>query len=190
VGSDLLLFGRPEGAAHAFRRGLAAGEARPDHLYWLGWSELWRGRRAAAEAAWQAFGAHDDTIAYAANLLAARDALLAADTLTARRRLFEAIRAGVGRPEAHGALGELLQRRQLKYGLLELKVAAFLNPRDLRARRDLVRGLVEVRLDEAARDAFAELARADRGWASDSTVAQARRTLDMRSGAGTSVAEF
>ena len=59
----------------------------------------------------------------------------AADTLTARRRLFEAIRAGIGRPEAHGALGDLLQRRQLKYGLLELKVAAFLNPRDLRARQ-------------------------------------------------------
>ncbi len=190
VGSDLLLFGRPAGAAHAFRRGLAAGEARPDHLYWLGWAELWRGRRPEAEAAWRSFGARDDDDAYAASLLAARDALLAADTLTARRRLFEAIRAGVGRPEAHGALGELLERRQLKYGLLELKVAAFLNPRDLRARHHLFRGLVEVRLDEAARGVFEELARVDPGWARDSTLAHARRTLDLRSGAGMSVAEF
>ena len=188
VGSDLLLLGRPAGAAHAFRRGLAAGEGRPDHLYWLGWAELWRGRRPEAEGAWWAFGARDRSAAYAASMVAARDALLAADTLTARRRLFEAIRAGIGRPEAHGALGELLQHRQLKYGLLELKVAAFLNPRDLRARHDLVRGLVEVRLDEAARAAFEELARVDPGWARDSTLAHARRTLDLRTGA--SVAEF
>ena len=188
VGSDLLLFGRPASAAHAFRRGLAAGEGRPDHLYWLGWAELWRGRRSDAEAAWWAFGARDSSAAYEASMVAALDALLAADTLAARRRLFEAIRAGIGRPEAHGALGDLLQRRQLKYGLLELKVAAFLNPRNLRARHDLVRGLVEVRLDEAARAAFEELARVDPGWARDSTLAQAMRTLDLRTGA--SVAEF
>jgi hypothetical protein len=190
VGSDLLLFGRPAGAAHAFARGLEAGEGRADHLYWLGWAELWRGRRDEAEAAWQAFGARDDPAAYDANLLAARDALLAADTLAARRRLFEAIRAGIGRPEAHGALGELLEPRQLKYGLLELKVAAFLNPRDIRARHHLVRGLVEVRLDEAARAALAELAGVDPGWARDSTTAQAGRVLETRSGAGATVVEF
>jgi len=188
VGSDLLLFGRPAGAAHAFRRGLAAGEGRPDHLYWLGWAELWCGRRPQAEAAWWAFGARDSSPAYDASLVAARDALLATDTLTARRRLFDAIRAGIGRPEAHGALGELLEPRQLKYGLLELKVAVFLNPRDLRARHDLVRGLVEVRLDEAARKALEELARVDPGWARDSTLAHAARTLDLRT--GMSVAEF
>ncbi len=190
IGSDLLLFGRPAGAAHAFERGLAAGEGRPDHLYWLGWAELWRGRRPEAEAAWQAFGARDDPAAYLASLTAARDAFQGRDTLRARRKLFEAIRAGIGRPEAHGALGELLERRQLKYGLLELKVAAFLDPRDLRARRHLARGLVEVRLDDAARAAFDELALIDPGWARDSTLARARRTLDLRSGAGAAVAEF
>jgi hypothetical protein len=183
VGTDLLILGRPAGAAHALRRGLATGEERLDHLYWLGWAELWNGRRAEAEAAWQAFGARDDAEAYAAAMVAARDALLSADTLAARRRLFEAIRAGIGRPEAHGALGDLLRRRQLKYGLLELKVATFLNPRDLLARRDLARGLVEVRFDEAAREVFDDLARVDPGWDDDSTLAAARRTLDRRAGA-------
>lgn len=190
VGSDLLLLDRPAGAAHAFRRGLAAGEEHPDHLYWLGWAELWRGRRPEAEAAWQAFGARDDLAAYAGSLTAANAALLAGDSLAARRRLFEAIRAGIGRPEAHGALGELLERRQLKYGLLELKVAAFLDPRDARARRHLVRGLVDVRLDEAARAAFEDLERVDPEWARDSIVARARSILEWRSGAGASLAEF
>lgn len=190
VGTDLLLFGRPGGAAHAFRRGLAAGEVPADHLYWLGWAELWSGRRPEAEAAWTAFGARDDPTRYARAMSEARDALLAADTLGARRRVFEAIRAGIGRPEAHGALGELLEPRQLKYALLEAKVAAFLNPLDLRARHQLVRGLVEVRLDDAAREAFDELARVEPGWARDSTLAAARRALDERSGAGRSVARF
>lgn len=181
VGVDLLMLGRPAGASHAFRRGLATGEERLDHLYWLGWAELWSGRRAAAEAAWQTFGARDDPAAYAAAMVAARDALLGADTLTARRRLFEAIQAGIGRPEAHGALGDLLQRRQLKYGLLELKVAAFLSPRDMLARRDLARGLVAIGFDDAAREVFDDLARVDPAWEGDSTLAAARRTLDRRS---------
>lgn len=190
VGSDLLLFGRPSGAAHAFRRGLRAGEARPDHLYWLGWAELWRSRRPEAEAAWEAFGARDDPPGYDAAMIAARDALFAGDTLSARRHLFAAIRGGMGRPEAHGALGELLERRQLKYALLELKVAAFLNPRDVRAQRDLVAGLVEVRLDDAAREALDGLLRVDPASARDSTIARARRTLEARSGAGATVMEF
>lgn len=190
VGSDLLLLDRPAGAAHAFRRGLAAGEGHPDHLYWLGWAELWRGRRPEAEAAWRAFGAHDDSAAYLASLTAARDAFQAQDTLGARRKLFEAVRAGIGLPEAHGALGELLESRQLKYALLELKVAAFLDRRDARARRHLALGLVAMRLDEAARMVFEEVARIDPGWARDSTLARARSTLDRRSGAGTSVVEF
>jgi hypothetical protein len=190
VGSDLLLFGRPAGAAHAFRRGLAAGEAHLDHLYWLGWAELWRGRRPEAEAAWQAFGARDDPRGYDAEMLAGRDALLGGDTLSARRHLFAAIRSGIGRPEAHGALGELLERQQLKYALLELKVAGFLNPLDLRARRDLFTGLVAVRLDDAARRELAALARLDPGCDSNSTVARARRELDRRSGAGMTVMEF
>jgi len=190
VGTDLLLFGRPAGASHAFRRGLAAGEVPADHLYWLGWAELWSGRRQPAEAAWQAFGARDDTTLYAARMVEARDALLATDTLTARRKLFEAIRAGIGRPEAHGALGELLERRQLKYALLEAKVATFLNPLDVRAQHSLVRGLVEVRLDDAARTAFAELDRVEPGWTRDSTLVAARRALDERSGGGQAVARF
>jgi hypothetical protein len=190
VGSDLLLFDRPAGAAHAFRRGLRAGEGHPDHLYWLGWAELWRARRAEAEAAWRAFGARDDPRGYDAAMVSARDALFAGDTLSARRHLFTAIRSGIGRPEAHGALGELLEGRQLKYALLELKVAAFLNPRDLRARRDLVVGLVGVRLDEAARRELDGLLRGEPDWAKDSTLARARRTLEMRSGAGARVMEF
>jgi hypothetical protein len=190
VGTDLLLFGRPAGAAHAFRRGLAAGEVPADHLYWLGWAELWSGRRAAAEAAWQAFGARDDSTLYLARMTEARDRLLAADTLAARRKLFEAIRAGIGRPEAHGALGELLASKQLKYALLEAKVATFLNPLDYRAQHQLVRGLVEVRLDDAARAAFEQMRQVEPGWARDSTVAAARRTLDERTGAGRSVAIF
>ncbi len=195
VGTDILLIGRPAGAAHAFRRGLAAGEARPDHLYWLGWAELWRGRRPEAEAAWVAFGARDDPAGYQAHLLAARDALLAGDSLTARRQLLDAIRRGIGRPEAHGALGELLvgparASRQLKYALLELKVAAFLNPLDLRARRDLVVGLTAVRLDEPARRELDALAHAAPLWAADSAVVRARRELDRRSHAGIAVMEF
>lgn len=190
VGTDLLLFGRPSGAVHAFHRGLEAGEAPVDHLYWLGWGELWCGRRREAEAAWTAFGARDDTTRYRARLVEARDALLATDTLTARRKLFEAIRAGIGRPEAHGALGELLVRRQLKYALLESKVAVFLNPNDMRARHTLVRGLVEVRLDDAARAAFQDMDAAEPGWARDSTLAAAKRTLDERSGLGKAVASF
>jgi hypothetical protein len=45
VGSDLLLLERPAGAAHAFRSGLAAGEMRQDHLYWLGWAGVARAAR-------------------------------------------------------------------------------------------------------------------------------------------------
>lgn len=190
VGTDLLLFGRPAGAAHAFRRGLAAGETPPDHFYWLGWAELWSGRRTAAEAAWSAFGARDDPDRYDVSMVLARDALLSADTLAARRKLFEAIRAGIGRPEAHGALGELLAPKQPKYALLEAKVATFLNPNDLRAHHQLVRGLVEVRLDEAAQGAFETLSRVEPGWARDSTLAAVRRTLDARMGTDRAVARF
>jgi hypothetical protein len=190
VGTDLLLFGRPKGAAHAFRRGLTAGETAADHLYWLGWAELWSGRRTAAEAAWSGFGARDDPASYDARMVEARDAVLSADTLLARRKLFEAIRAGIGRPEAHGALGELLEPRQLKYALLEAKVATFLNPKDVRAHRQLVRGLVEVRLDDAARAAFDDLARAEPGWARDSTLVAVRRTLDARADRNLGTAQF
>ena len=190
VGSDLLLFGRPAGAAHAFRRGLESGEARTDHVYWLGWAELWNGRRTAAEAAWQAFGARDDSSRYHDRMLVARDALIARDTLAARRALFEAIQSGIGHADPHAALGELLEGRQLKYALLELRVAGFLNPRDVRARRRLVEGLVRVRLDEPARRELESLIRIDPGWSADSALVAARRELDRRSNAGIQVMEF
>jgi hypothetical protein len=190
VGSDLLLFDRPAGAAHAFQRGLTIGEARTDHLYWLGWAELWRGKRAAAEAAWQAFGARDDSLRYRDRMLVARDALIAGDTLSARRALFEAIQSGIGRSDPHAALGELLERRQLKYALLEFKVAGFLNPRDVRARRRLVEGLVQVRLDEAARRELDALVRIDPGWSGDGALVAARRELGRRSNASVRVMEF
>src|SRR5690242_13370354 len=82
VGTDLLLLERPEGAAHALRRALASGGNGADDLYWLGWAELWSGRRDAAEAAWKAFGAVDDTTGWHANMAAARLALVSLrDTL-------------------------------------------------------------------------------------------------------------
>lgn len=190
VGTDLVLLDRPAGAAHALRRGLATGEVPTDYLYWLGWAELWHGRRAEAEAAWSAFGARDDLPTYEARMREARDALLARDTLRARRRLYEAITSGVGRPEAHGALGELLLSRRLKYALLELKVAAFLNPRDLRARRDLIVGLAEVMIDGPALRELEALAREAPLWASDTAVVRARRELDLRLQTGQTVMEF
>jgi hypothetical protein len=162
TGSDLLLFDRPAGAAHAFRRGLEGGEDRRDLLYWLGWAELWRGHRARAEAAWSAFGARDDSLQWREALKEARDALVYdADSLTARRDLMRSIGFGIGRPDAHGALGELLEGRQPKYALLELKVAAFLNPNDIRARKHLVTGLSAARLDDA-RHALLEMMRDER----------------------------
>jgi hypothetical protein len=190
VGSDLLLMDRPAGAAHALRRAVAAGEAGPEHFYWLGWAELWRGRRAAAEAAWQAFGAADDPARYHAALVAGRDALLAGDSTAARRRLFEAIRAGVGRWEAHGALGELLENRSLKYALLEYRVAVHLNPRDVRARRRLVLGLIAVRLDDAARREIEALDRSDPTWRSDTALVAARQALAARSPDAAAVVEI
>jgi hypothetical protein len=150
VGTDLLLLDRPAGALHAFRRGLATGGDRDDLLYWLGWAELWRGQRAAAEAAWSAMGAHDDPARWAAEFDAARTAYHAGDTLAERRHLAAAIRNGIGRPEAHAALGELLLPAQPKYALLELSVAVWLDPAALRPRRLLVRGLADAKLRESA----------------------------------------
>lgn len=185
VGADLLLLDRPAGAAHAFARGMAAGELREDHLYWSGWALLWSGRRAGAEAAWSAFGAADDTTMYAAWMRASATALAAGDSTEARRRLFEALRAGIGRPEVHAALAELLRGRSPKFALLETKVTAFLAPADRGARTALVAGLVAARLDDAARGELAALAAADPGWVADTTLARLERTLSARApGAG------
>lgn len=182
VGCDLLLLDRPEGAAHAFRRGLAAGEDPRDLQYWLGWAELWAGDRDAAETAWLAFGARDDSTRWIESLAASREALLARDdTLAARRHLLETIRAGIGRPEGHAALGDLLWARRSRYGLLELKVAARLDARDWRSRRDLFIGLVDARLDAPAADVLAELRERYPEWRSDPTLRQSVEILEARS---------
>jgi hypothetical protein len=191
VGSDLLLLDRLDGAAHGFRRGLAAGGNRMDLLYWLGWTELWRGRRAQAEAAWRDFGAHDDSLRWSASLLAARNALLVdRDTLATRRHLASAIQSGIGRPEAHAVLGELLMVNQPKYGMLELKVAVWLEPGDLLARRELLEALVTARLDEQARRELEALTRLRPAMARDTAVAGASRTLARRTPGAQPVVEF
>jgi hypothetical protein len=184
VGCDLLLLDRPAGAAHAFHRGLAAGEDPLDHLYWLGWAELWAGDRDRAEAAWRAFGARDDSTGWIQSLAAAREALLVrGDSLEARRRLLDTIRLGIGRPEGHAALGDLMWARRSRYGLLELKVATRLDPADWRSRRDLFMGLVAARLDAPARTALEELQALYPEWNSDPALRQSVETLEARGGA-------
>ena len=191
VGSDLLAFGQLEGARHAFRRGLAAHEPAPDHLYWLGWTELWLLRRNAAEAAWSAFGAKDDSVSWWMQMRRARQALNdMRDTLAARRALAEAIRYGIGRPEAHAVLGSLLLESHPKYGVLELKVAAFLKPDDWVTRRDLVLGLYRSGLDDDARLQLAQLAALGIDWRNDSLLVAAARTMERRSNEGATVVEF
>jgi hypothetical protein len=175
VGADLLLLDRPAGASHAFHRGLAAGGERKDHLYWLGWAELWRGDRPAAEAAWMALGAVDDSLEWRDRLRAAHNALVYGDTLESRRQLIRAIEAGIGRPEAHSILGELLMSPAPKYGLLELKVASWLDPQDVAARRRLALGLDQIRLDEAARRELESLWMDFPRLRGDSAVARAWR---------------
>jgi hypothetical protein len=181
VGSDLLLFDRLDGAAHAFRRGLAAGEFAPDHLYWLGWAELWRGRRDAAERAWAQFGAVDDTARWFDAMRRARMALYdARDTLATRRWLAQGVRAGIGRPEAHAVLGDLLIGARPKYGMLELKVARTLKPDDWVARRELAMALVAQRLDDVARRELEALAPIHPDWRGDTLLARARAELARR----------
>jgi hypothetical protein len=191
VGADLLLLDRPAGAAHALRRALAAGGNRADDLYWLGWAELWSGRRDAAEAAWKSFGAVDDTARWQANMSAARLALVTLrDTLEGRRTLAEAIRYGIGRPEPHGVLGGLLLARQPKYGMLELEVATFLNPDDWRSRRALLEALLDARLETAARRQLDALLSRQPGLIGDPVVERAVRALRPDAAAGASVVEF
>ena len=182
VGTDLLLFDRPRGALHAFERGLAAGENPVDHLYWMGWARLWTGDRPGAEAAWQAFGAHDDSLLSLGHLGEARRHLLeTGDTLQARRHLALAIDYGIGQPVPHAVLGPLLMPARPKYGMLELKVAAWLKPDDWLSRRDLFIGLVDARLDEPARRELAVLDRIYPRASADSALAEARRRLEARS---------
>ena len=181
VGSDLLLLNRPAGAAHAFRRGLAAGGERSDLLYWLGWSELWRGRRREAEAAWLEFGARDDSLRWATEIVSANHALASRDTLGARRHLAAALYTGIGRPLAHAVLGELLLGSQPKYALLELSVAVWLNPEDLRTRRLLTAGLARARLDDSALRNLEAIEARDVLWRSDPELV--RLDTSLRKGA-------
>jgi hypothetical protein len=191
VGSDLLIYDRLPGARHAFRRALETGENRADPLYWLGWTELWMMRRGAAEAAWTAFGAKDDSAAWFWQMRVARQALNdQRDTLAARRALLAAIKSGIGRPEAHAVLGELLMRDRPKYGLLELKVATFLNPADWVARRELGLGLAAQRLDDLARDELAHVARLEPHPDDDTLRVGTMRRLDRESGPSSGVARF
>jgi hypothetical protein len=189
VGSDLLLLGSPAGAGHAFRRGLAEGGDPLDLLYWLGWAEIMRGNRREAEAAWRAWGARDDSLSWFRSLRMAQTALAdRGDTLGSRRLLMDAIRCGIGRPEAHAVLGQLLARERPKYGALESMVATWLKPDDWVARRDLVLILVAARLDERAREELRVLERIDPDAAVDPAIAGARRVLERRAGSG--VLEF
>ena len=191
VGSDLILLDRLEGARHAFRRGLLAGEMPLDHFYWLGWTELWLLRRSAAEQAWTSYGARDDTLEWHWQMRRARQQLFdIGDTLGARRSLAAAIRNGIGRPEAHAVLGELLRGSHPKYGLLELEVAVYLKPNDWVARRELALGLFEQRLDEQARGELDRLSRDWPDWKSDSLLAQAFASMERRSVSNRKVVEF
>lgn len=191
VGTDLLLLDRPEGAAAAFRRGLADGESPLDHLYWLGWAELWSGRREAAERAWAEWGARDDSLAWHATLRRAQTLRLLApgDSVGMQRLLLEAIRLGIGRPEGHATLGLVLRQRRPKYGVLELKVAAWLDPRDAATRRDLVLGLAAARLDDAARRELARYRERVAAADADPEIAAVARAL-ASGGAGRGVVEF
>ena len=190
VGSDLLLLDRPAGAIWAFRRGLDSGGERLDHWYWLGWAALWSGQRALAERAWREWGAHDDTTARIVWLRKARGSLIDGDTLKARRELVEAVRSGMGYPEAHAMLGLLLQPVNNKYALLETKVAAELKPDDWLARRDLAAGLADARLDESATRELERVKAALPTWRDDSTTLRIERQIAVRRAPGSGIATF
>ncbi len=190
VGSDLLLLDRPAGAIWAFRRGLESGGERLDHWYWLGWAALWSGQRELAERSWREWGAHDDSTARIVWLRKARGSLIDGDTLKARRELVEAVRAGMGYPEAHAMLGLLLQRVNSKYALLETKVAADLKPEDWLARRDLVNGLVDARLDEPAARELERLKMILPDWRRDTVAVSLDQRLAMRRAPASGIATF
>ena len=167
IGCDLLLLDRPAAAAWAFRRGFGGAGDRADLTYWLGWAEMWNGRRDLAERAWLDFGALDDTLKSETEIVSANHALTFGDTVGARRHLAAAIRSGIGRPVPHAVLGELLLPSQPKYGLMELSVAVWLNPEDLRTRRLLAAGLARARLEGPALRHLEAIEARDPGWRFD-----------------------
>jgi len=87
-------------------------------------------------------------------------------------------------------LGLLLARINVKYALLETRVAAELNPGDWLARRDLVSGLVSVQLDEPAARQLAELKKLLPDWRSDSEAVRLDEMLAARSAPKSGVAVF
>jgi hypothetical protein len=83
----------------------------------------------------------------------------------------------------------MLQERP-KYGLLELKIAASLNPADWVARRGIVQGLIAVQLDELARQELEELKRIEPNWERDPIVTAATTLLERRASAAKTTARF
>lgn len=178
VGADLLLLDRPAGALDAFRHGMRAGGVRMDLLYWSGWAQLWLGDRAGAERTWTTFGAVEDSLYWRAHLRAAHNALVDGDTIEARGHLVKAIEFGIGRPEGHAVLGELMLAQRgihTKYGLMELKVASWLDPRDWVARRHYALGLDAVGLNDVAAREITALVRDFPRLEADSAVARVWR---------------
>jgi hypothetical protein len=84
----------------------------------------------------------------------------------------------------------LLQRVNAKYALLETKVAADLNPNDWLARRDLVSGLLDARLDEPAGREFERLKQIMPTWRQDSVAMQLDKRLALRRAPASGIAEF
>ena len=96
-------------------------------------------------------------------------------------RLFAPLAQRVGFP---AVLGELLRAKSPKFALLETLVAARLQPNDWLARRDLVAGLLDARLDDRAAAELAVLRRIHPRWADDPVAAVLERTLaERRAGA-------
>ena len=185
MGTDLLLLDRPAGAAFAFRRGLAAGGSPENHLYMLGWAELWRGDRDAAESAWTKWGARDDSTRWYETLRTAQTVWIEErDSLAVQRLMLEAITLGIGRPEGHATLGRLLLPRSPKYGVLELKIAAWLDPRDAATRVVLAEGLANASLDDAARRELMALENLPRPAGTDSVLARLRARLGVAGASG------
>lgn len=176
VGTDLLLLDRPAGAMHAFRRGEDDAADPRARLYWFGWAAMFAGERALAEESWRRLGARDDSAAWVFHLRTARGALADGDTVLARQALGSATLAGMGRPEAHAVLAELMPDHPGKWALLETKVAAWLKPDDWLAKRDLAAGLAAARLDAQALREFEAAKRIHPRWRSDSTMLELERT--------------
>ncbi|MBI1799009.1 MAG: hypothetical protein HYR73_04925 [Candidatus Eisenbacteria bacterium] len=74
-----------------------------------------------------------------------------------------------------------------KYALMELSIAVWIDPSDLRARRLLSAGLAAARLDPQALRNLEELERRDPEWTSDPELADLDRELRRRNGTAADV---